>query len=122
MIEGEPCLRSQRGRILARNSCRDPWFGTLNLRLTKAFPTVGTQSLELTADLFNLLNLINANWGLYRTTSPSLAWPLLTLRGYDTTMQRGVYQVGDLPVLKNVQDFDGRWSRWLAELSIRYVF
>jgi len=28
-IESEPCLRRQRGRILQRNSCRNPWFGTL---------------------------------------------------------------------------------------------
>src|SRR5207237_375731 len=31
-IEGEPCLRQQRGRLLERNSCRNPWFGTLNAR------------------------------------------------------------------------------------------
>jgi hypothetical protein len=27
-----------------------------------------------------------------------------------------------LPSLRNVSDFEGRWSRWLAELGVRYVF
>src|SRR5207245_3905948 len=52
-IESESCLRRQRGRIAERNSCRNPWFGTLNARLTKALPTVPGQSLELTAHMDN---------------------------------------------------------------------
>jgi len=120
-INGEPCLRHQRGRILARNSCRNPWFGTLNARLSKGFPTAAGQSVELTADVYNVLNLVNRRWGLYRVTAPAPAWPMLRLRGYDTIAQRGIYEP-TLPTLRDVQDLEGRWSRWLAELGIRYVF
>jgi len=121
VIEAEPCLRKQRGRILARNSCRNPWFGTLNARLSKAFPTAAGQSVELTANVYNALNLVNRRWGLFRVTTPTPAWPMLRMRGYDTVAQRGIYDL-DLPILRDVQDLEGRWSRWLAELSIRYVF
>ena len=122
VIEGEPCLREQRGRILERNSCRNPWFGTLNARLTKAFATVGGQSVELTADVYNVLNLLNRRWGLYRVTAPTPAWPLLQLAPrYDTNAQRGIYQL-NLPTLRDVRDLEGRWSRWLVELGVRYVF
>ena len=120
-IKREPCLRHQRGRILERNSCRNPWFGTVNARLSKAFPTAAGHSVELTTDLYNVLNLVNRRWGLYRVTAPTPAWPMLRMRGYDTTKQRGIYEL-TLPTLRDVQDFEGRWSRWLAELSIRYTF
>jgi carboxypeptidase family protein/TonB-dependent receptor-like protein len=121
VIEAEPCLRQQRGRILARNSCRNPWFGTLNARLSKAFPTASSQSVELVANVYNVPNLVNRRWGLYRVTAPTPAWQMLRMRAYDTVAQRGIYDL-DLPILRDVRDLDGRWSRWLAELSIRYVF
>jgi hypothetical protein len=120
-IEAEPCLRKQRGHILKRNSCRNPWFGTLNARLSRAFPTAAGQSLEITTDLYNVLNLLNRRWGLFRATAPTPAWALYRLRTYDTIAQRGVYNL-NLPELRDVQDFEGRWSRWLAELGIRYRF
>ena len=121
VIEGEPCLREQRGRILARNSCRNPWFGTLNARLSKAFPTAAGQSVELMANVYNVLNLVNRRWGLYRVTAPTPAWQIFRMRRYDTVAQRGIYDL-DLPILRDVQDLEGRWSRWLAELGIRYTF
>ena len=120
-IRSEPCLREQRGRILARNSCRQPWFGTLNTRLTKAFPTVGAQSLELAADLYNVLNLINNNWGQLRLTSgggPPVR-PMLRLSGYDAAAGRGVYQLQALVDRFQLQDLP---SRWQVELSVKYVF
>jgi len=117
-IESEPCLRRQRGRILARNSCRSPWFGTLNARLTKAFPTLSGQSLELTADVYNVLNLVNRRWGQSRVTTRDPWVPMLQLAGYDASAGRGIYRL-QLPGLRQIQDLA---SRWQMELSVRYVF
>ena len=66
IIRREPCLRRQRGRLLERNSCRQPWVTSLDARLTKVLPTAHGQSLELSADVFNLLNLLDRDWGLAR--------------------------------------------------------
>jgi len=117
-IRAEPCLRSQRGRILERNSCRNAWFGTLSARLTKAFPTVAGQSLEVTADVYNVLNLMNQQWGQYRVTTLDPRIPLLSLAGYDTTRARGVYQV-QLRGRNQAQDLE---SRWQVVLGARYAF
>ena len=117
-IEDEPCLRRQRGRILARSSCRNPWFGTLNARLTKAFPTLSGQSLELTADVYNVLNLLNRQWGQSRVTTLDPGVPMLQLAGYDASVGRGIYRL-QLPGLRQIQDLA---SRWQMELSVRYVF
>jgi hypothetical protein len=116
----EPCLNVQRGRILARNSCRNPWFGTLNMRLTKLIPTVAGHSLELTADAYNVLNLVNRRWGQSRVTIPGPWIPLLGLAGYDASAGRGVYRmVQSRSALRQLQDLA---SRWQMELSVRYVF
>lgn len=117
-VGAEPCLNEQRGRILERNSCRNPWFGTLSARLTKTFPTVGGQSLELMADVYNVLNLLSRRWGQYRVTTLDPRVPLLALVGYDTTRGRGVYQLA-LPGRNQTQDLE---SRWQMVLGARYAF
>jgi outer membrane receptor protein involved in Fe transport len=123
-IESEPCLRSQRGRLLRRNSCRNPWSGRLDLRLTEALPTARGQSLELVADLFNVLNLLDNDWGRVRSTVEDFGGvgtgnrvALLRLNGYDTDRGRGVYQVR-LPVRREV---DVNATRWRIRLSLRYL-
>lgn len=70
-IEGTPCLRRQRGRILDRNSCREPWSHTTILSVRQAIP-VGGHTFEAQLDVFNVLNLLNREWGEYRVASPTL--------------------------------------------------
>jgi len=117
-VSEEPCLNRQRGRIMVRNSCRNAWFGTLNARLTKTFPTVAGQSIELTADMYNVLNVVNPGWGQSRVTTLNPSTPMVRLVGYDASAGRGIYRL-QLPGLRQIQDLA---SRWQMELSVRYVF
>ncbi|MGH7679986.1 MAG: carboxypeptidase regulatory-like domain-containing protein [Gemmatimonadaceae bacterium] len=62
-----PCLRSQRGRILPRNSCLGPWMHTANASLRQALPAWNdNHAVSLDVEIFNVLNLLNARWGLMR--------------------------------------------------------
>ena len=118
-IRADPCLRAHRGRLLSRNACRNPWFGSINARLSKSVPTRAGQSLELSLDLYNVANLFSSKWGQYRVTfgnNPTV--PMLRLSGYDTSRGRGIYQLR-LPARNEIQDLE---SRWQAEISARYVF
>ena len=117
-IDREPCLRKQRGRILARNSCRNPWFGTLNLRTSKDFRRGAGQSFRVGADVYNVLNMVNRRWGQYRVTTLEPGVPLLFLAGYDAAAGRGVYRP-QFPGFHQLQDLE---SRWQMELSARYIF
>lgn len=117
-IQEETCLREQRGRIMARNSCRNPWFGTVNASVTKAFPTLKGQSLELTVYAYNVLNLIHAEWGRSRLTSAGPWVTALRLTGYDAEAGRGIYELA--PVGRN--EIQVPESRWQLEVSGRYVF
>jgi hypothetical protein len=70
-IEGTPCLSRQRGRILERNSCREPWSHTTIAAVRQAVP-VGRHRPEVALDIFNVLNLLNGKWGRYRVAIPRL--------------------------------------------------
>jgi len=57
-----PCLRDQRGQVLERNSCRLPWNGRFDVKLEQAVSLMRS-SAQLTFDIINFSNLLNANWG-----------------------------------------------------------
>jgi len=117
-IAQQPCLEKQRGRIMGRNSCRNGWLGSLNARLSTTVPLASGRYLEITADIFNVPNLIEPRWGQYRdvTTGPSV--PLLRLVGWDPGNLRGVYQL-ELPTRGVVED---AISRWRMQLGARFGF
>jgi hypothetical protein len=120
LIREEPCLQSQRGRLLQRDSCRDPWINETTAQLSKRFRLADRRTLELTADLFNVLNFVNRDWGLVRQTPGDVgnAVPLLQLVGYDTPNSRGRY--GPVPVFR--REIDPEASRWRMQLAATVFF
>jgi hypothetical protein len=101
-INREPCLRQQRGRIMERGSCRNPWQKFVDLRLAKVMPALAGHSLQITGDVFNFLNLLNRDWGITRETSnfeQVTNWLTMSTTAYDTrgtatqSDDRGVYAV-----------------------------
>jgi hypothetical protein len=119
-ISGESCLRQNRGRLLPRNSCRNRWQNYLNARISKVIRTVGGQSVEITADMLNVLNFVNSSWGLQRLTSVFETTSLLRQVAYDTVNQRGTYAL-NLP-RKDVVQVNSIGSRWVFQLGARYAF
>ena len=80
MIEDTPCLRSQRGAIMRRNSCRAPWVNTTAATVRQTLP-FGARSLVMQIDAFNLLNLVNSRWGKVRVVTSGPIFPLLEHAG-----------------------------------------
>jgi hypothetical protein len=114
-IRSRPCLREQRGQLLRRNSCRDPWVSIMNARLSKVVPTTGGQSIELIADLFNVLNLFDRDWAVRRAIPDTR---ILELVGYDAVNGRGIYVFDTRD--PNVRDNEA--TRWRMQLGARYTF
>jgi outer membrane receptor protein involved in Fe transport len=114
-IAGEPCLRSQRGTVMRRNSCRNPWVNSTSARVAKLFPTVHGHTMEVSLDIFNLLHLLSSHWGVVRGVEHT---SLLRLIGYDGALGRGIY-TPQIPQLR-VLDVDG--SRWRMQLGAKYSF
>jgi hypothetical protein len=70
-IERSSCLRHQRGRIMERNSCREPWSNTTIASVRQAIP-MGPRSVDIQLDIFNMLNLLNGSWGRRQEAAPAL--------------------------------------------------
>jgi hypothetical protein len=121
-INSEPCLNSQRGRIMERTSCRNPVQTYLDGRVSKAISTFGGHSVELSMDIFNLPRLLGSvldnNWGEVRSTASNENINLLTIAGYVPSMQRGIYSLS-LPVRRKVSISA---SRWQMQFGARYSF
>ena len=120
-INGDQCLRQNRGRILPRNSCRNPWQNQLNARLSKVFPTFNGQSVEITLDMLNVLNFIKSSWGLTRITGGFEETNLVRMTGYDATKQVGIYSFTPPPKAA-VSNVNALGSRWVCQLGARYTF
>ncbi len=125
-IASEPCLRSQKGRILSRNSCRNPAVFNLDMRVAKSFQARRINNVELIADIFNLPNLLSGKWGLIRETSPGESKSgLLTVSGWDAATNRARYSIAKLngkPLLPGREGVVIDASRWRIQIGGRYSF
>ena len=124
-IDGAPCLRNQRGRIMGRNSCRAPWMNVTNLALRQALPSIGTQSLVFELQVFNFLNLLNSSWGRLAmpsgTSLPTTSQiPLLSQIGQTTGAgAQPIYRFDSMMRRYNDENFD---TYYQLQLAIRYNF
>jgi hypothetical protein len=114
----ETCLQDNEGRIMERNTCRNPWQNRLNARVGKTIPLPSGQSLEITADLFNVLRMIGSDWGLIRQTAAFETVNLFRLAGFDTATGRPIYDLS-IPQRNQVQT---EASRWQIQLGAKYTF
>ncbi len=132
-ITREPCLDQQRGKIMQRNSCRNPWQKFVDIRLGKIIPTLNGQRLEISGDVFNLLNLLNRDWGFNRETSGFEEVNFLTLGtgalgSYDTrgtatqSDDRGRYVVPAASAFPSLKKAVVNSSRWRIQLGAKYTF
>ena len=84
-VTSTPCLRRQRGRIMARNSCREPASHTTVATVRQRVPIAGGIDLQL--DAFNVLSLLQSDWGRYRIASPALLEHVGQITGTPTGTQ-----------------------------------
>ena len=126
LIERLGCTRSQRGRIMQRNSCRNHAVMMLDGRIAKTFNQKSSRRVELSADMFNLPNLLNSRWGIVRETSDREFVPLMTVVGWDAAHNRPQYSIaipqGGMPVLPSIDKALLDASRWRIQLGARYEF
>jgi len=111
------CLATQRGRIAARNTCRNPGRSLLDIKLSRQIATIGGQTLELMADFFNVLNGFNKKWG--KATSADAT--LLRIRGFDAANNRYIYEVQ--PTFgRKFLEFGAGLAQFQVQFGARYRF
>jgi Carboxypeptidase regulatory-like domain/TonB dependent receptor-like, beta-barrel len=121
-LSSDPATSKHRGEIIPRNAARAPWSNQLDFRYAVNVPTGSKAKVELTADIFNLLNLFNNEWGWqYWPPFPSGR----TLIGFGTPANgKLTYNLNTLtaPGFTGVFDRSDLRSRWQAQFGARVRF
>jgi hypothetical protein len=122
-IRDDPALDSHRGQILPRNASRDPWYSTVDLKLTQEIPVPGLKGhrLEVFLTVKNLFNWFNQNLGVYRYISYD-EYPL-TFVGYDEATGKPKFEFwGDADTPDERFNINQLLSRWQMLIGVKYRF
>jgi len=115
-ISNTPCLRRQRGAIVARNSCRGPWVHTSNASLRQSLQQIGGHDVSLQLEVFNVLNLLNPSWGLFRMPNEHI---LQAARQTSGPSSQTVFHFNAANAGTSTQNLE---SGYQLQLSLRYSF
>ena len=120
-IEQDSYLKKHRGEIADRFGAVNPWYSDIDLRILQDIGlNRGTtrHTFQITLDVLNVANLVNSDWGVRKVASASATSPLTLVR----------FNAGGAPVFnftgpdKTYVDDPGLFSRWRAQLGVRYLF
>ncbi|PYR79547.1 MAG: hypothetical protein DMF87_11030 [Acidobacteria bacterium] len=122
-INGDCTMRDNRGSIPERNACHAPWINSLDFRYGVDVPTGGRTKVELTMDVFNLLNLFNKNWGW--SVYPNLNSPItIGYGGINAATGKETLNLSTItsPNFQGTFTRDDLRSRWQAQFGARIRF
>ena len=130
-INQDHYLAFHRGQIAQRNAAILPYYKRLDLNVTQDFyyytgHTEKTRhTLRLTFDIVNVGNLLNRNWGVWKTFNnlTPLTYEGLNAQGqplYSMPYQDAKNQLPYTNPYKN--DVSNALSHWQAQIGIRYLF
>jgi len=126
-IEQDDYLRSHRGEIAERNGAVNPWYNNVDLRILQdfAFGATTRHNFQVSLDLLNVGNLISSDWGVRKVASAAATSPLRLVTDANGVPQ---FDANGAPVLQftgpaeTFIDDPSVFSRWRAQLGVRYFF
>lgn len=135
LIEGDSYLKTRKGQYAERNALRTPWNHELDMKLMHTF-TLGSDhkhSLQLSLDVFNVLNLISNDWGhiYFVTNINNYTANLLTFVKDANGVSPGKPSSGYLPTFNFIKPtglndhyytVDPLNSRWQGQFGVKYSF
>jgi hypothetical protein len=113
------CLRENRGKILKRNACEQPWSNRIDVRVAQTLPTVRGQGLQLTVDILNFANLLNAEWGRSQFINNQSETLLSRSGTTDTSGHVLLNSFAPKPTVFSNSDLS---SRYQIQVGIKYNF
>jgi hypothetical protein len=122
-IAADPGLSKNRGKIVPRNASRAPWTNSMDVRLALGVPfSGGKRKVEFTADLVNLLNLIDNQKGVFKFTANQNISPIV-YGGIDAASGKPIYNIATLAAATYSKfTIDDQRSRWQAQFGARIRF
>lgn len=112
------------GQIAERNGGINGFYGIWDLRITKKFNVYKTHSLEVSADIFNVANLFNKEWGVNESLGNQALYALgvpatdssPALPNFDAANRRFNYRVNNSGIV------NPSGNPYQFQLGLRYGF
>jgi hypothetical protein len=101
---------------MARNSCRGPWVNTSNAAIRQSLQAIAGHDLSLQLEVFNVLNLLNSSWGLFRIPNETLLQHVGQTQG---TSPQPIFTFDAANAGTSTQNLE---SGYQVQLSLRYSF
>ncbi|MCX6315192.1 MAG: carboxypeptidase regulatory-like domain-containing protein [Sphingobacteriales bacterium] len=135
-IDGDSYLKTRRGQYAERNGMRTPWNNELDMKLMHEFKLSRTNkqhTLQVSLDIFNVLNLISNSWGHVNFVTNVNQYDVNFLK-YATDANgkaAGTPASGYLPTFNFVKPtgvgghyytLDPINSRWQGQFGVKYNF
>lgn len=136
LIENDPYLKSRRGQYAERNGLRTPWNQELDMKLMHEFKlskTDRSKTLQISFDVFNVMNLLNNSWGhiTFVTNVNNYTVNLLTFAKDANGVAPARPSSGYLPTFNfnrptglsgHYYTVDPINSRWQGQLGVKFNF
>lgn len=117
-IENDTYLSKNRGKYAEKYGALAPWYSNIDLRILQDIAIKGANKIQLSADILNVGNLLNSNWGVRQWAGETgLAQPIAvsTANGVPT------YSF-DASQTSAIQTRFDLLSRWRMQFGVRYSF
>jgi hypothetical protein len=122
-IAQDKYLKKHQGQVAERNGSKYPWYHKVDFKFTQdIFTNIGAHrnTLQLTADITNFLNLLNSNWGvrsIYVVNNP------LIFKSYSNGKPNFNLQTYNGALLnRTFINNNSTTSTWGLQLGLRYSF
>jgi hypothetical protein len=130
LINSLDCVNEQRGEIMTRNSCRNPWQNFLDLSVKQGFPQfAGGNRFSLQLGVYNFLNLLNEDWGQIETAGGGVfdTQTLLRVEDPDGRAEFENFSYSGPDILEDGTDalYDNNGdprNSWQLQVQLRYEF
>ena len=129
-INQDAYLSSKKGKYAERNGLLLPFYTRMDFNFTQDFIVKvkgKNNTIRFTMDIFNFTNLLNRNWGIFKTTNRSA---LLNYMAMGTGANAGkptfsfpyLDANNKIPLITTFQNSTSQGSRFQVQMGVRYIF
>jgi hypothetical protein len=128
-IAQDKYLSKHQGQVAERNGAIQPWYNRVDMKFVEdIFTNFGKRknTLQLTFDVQNFLNLLNRNWGIHQFYIVANPLKYVNANGGQANFQLATYlpQGASQQILldRTYINNNSTTSTWNAQLGVRYIF
>ncbi len=120
-INGIDYLNEQRGDYVERNGAKTPWNHQLDMKIEFGRNLIKNDRLSLSLDVFNVLNLMNRDWGrlVFVPNVVNSSFSLLKFEGVDKNVPQYSFNIDPDQTPWVTDAFN---SRWRMQVGLKYDF